>query len=106
MRLLGTINRYIGTATEVKPSVGVYDTVTGSLVTSNDLPAGSTYTEEDTGREWVYNGVDWEIDPRSAQTDRIVATLEDGFGKLLQEARRMVYGIGLQVEEDLDKAQL
>ena len=55
MKLEGTINRYIGTSKEPKPRPGMI--IDGATVQAKDLPAGSSFMEEDTGRVFRYDGI-------------------------------------------------
>lgn len=48
VRLEGTIKRYIGVSTDEKPM--------------EDVPAGSSFLEEDTGLVWRFNG-GWRVPP-------------------------------------------
>lgn len=57
VKLESTIKRYIGLSTDTKPRVGVaFD---GYVVLANDLPAGSSFLESDTGRIYRWDGSDW-----------------------------------------------
>ena len=54
VRLEGSIKRYIGLSTDIKPGLG-YQT-NGSTVLAADLPAGSSFLETDTGRIYRWDG--------------------------------------------------
>ena len=56
IKLEGTIKRYVGNAYDVKPSPGVHPYAT---MTANELPPGSSFLEEDTGRIYRWNGAEW-----------------------------------------------
>ena len=58
-KLEGSIHRYIGLSTDAKPVVG--QTIEGNDVTSQDIPAGSSFMETDTGRIFRYDGADWQV---------------------------------------------
>lgn len=87
VRLLTTIRRYVGTSREIKPHIGTVDVRTGAVLAAEDLPIGSTFSEEDTGFDFVYNGETWEPDARTAQTIIIVARLLTPLNSLLEESR-------------------
>lgn len=63
-----TIKRFIGDSSDVKPALGkqVANAANedAATVTSRDLPAGSTFFEEDTGDIWRWNGVQWTLPAR------------------------------------------
>ena len=54
VKLEGTIRRYIGLSTDVKPELGYQSD--GSTIASSDLPAGSSFMETDTGNIYRWNG--------------------------------------------------
>lgn len=57
VRLEGSISRYIGLSTDDKPRVGVR--VDGAIISASDLPDGSSYLEQDTGRIFRYHANEW-----------------------------------------------
>lgn len=64
MKLEGTIKRYIGNSSELKPFVGQVITADdGSryTLTTQDLPAGSSFLETDTGRIYRFTGTGWAV---------------------------------------------
>lgn len=68
VRLEGTIKRFIGLSTDDKPSVGVQ--LDGTTVEARDLPAGSSFLEEDTGRIARFDGTRWwVIEPHDDQSE-------------------------------------
>ena len=74
VKLEGTIKRWIGLSTDIKPKVGL--TVEGLTITANDLPVGSSFLEEDTGRIWRYNSVEWVVPvPSNEQAEYLQAIL-------------------------------
>lgn len=74
VKLEGTIKRWIGLSTDIKPKVGL--TVEGLTITANDLPVGSSFLEEDTGRIWRYNSVEWVVHvPSNEQAEYLQAIL-------------------------------
>lgn len=59
VRLEGTIRRYIGLSTDTKPFIGqpmTRDDGTSFTLASQDLPAGSSFLETDTGRIYRFDG--------------------------------------------------
>lgn len=58
MRLESSIKRYIGLSTERKPRPGL-TMEDGVVVTLSDLPAGSSFFEEDTGLVSRWTGLVW-----------------------------------------------
>lgn len=60
-----TIKRFIGHSSDPKPTIGrqVHDaqTTDDSTTVPKDLPAGSTFFEEDTGDIWRWNGAQWKL---------------------------------------------
>lgn len=69
MFLVTAIKRFLGKASDPKPTVGkqFQDVNTGNppaTTTSIDLPVGSTYMEEETGDIWRWNGNAWVLPPK------------------------------------------
>ena len=58
--LEGAIRRYIGLSTDEKPTLG-FNNPDGTTITANDLPAGSSFMETDTGD--IYRWLDdrWRL---------------------------------------------
>ena len=83
-----TIKRFIGHSSDPKPTVGRqldnWKTQPDDLATitnARDLPAGSTFFEEDTGDIWRWNGVSWTLptqnnDLRSQDLKALVTELQ------------------------------
>lgn len=61
VRLEGVIRRYIGLSTDIKPVLGVQ--ADGSPIAPNDLPAGSSFLESDTGAIYRWTGEAWSRAP-------------------------------------------
>ena len=113
MRLVGSINRWIGNSGEVKPYVGQQDLVTGAVITAADLPIGSTFYEEDSGWEFIYRGgMTWELAPDSGRTaliiaklDELLVTIQDGVTETKRLNGHMTVGSDLEGEEALKLSQ-
>lgn len=58
VRLETTIKRYIGLSTEAKPRPGI-TLDDGTEISDKDLPAGSSFFEEDTGLVSRWTGIVW-----------------------------------------------
>lgn len=86
VRLVGTIRRYTGTSRDPKPALGLH--LDGLTITSQDLPIGSQYHEDDTGDDYVWDGQAWGLDARSFQAGRILTKLDEGLSGLLDEAEK------------------
>ena len=93
IRLEASVKRYIGLSTDAKPTVGTsYD---GTVITDNDLPAGSTFLEEDvfladgTQRIARWNGKKWTY-PLLAEAANPVA---DAFAVLRLELAALRLGM-------------
>ena len=60
IKLEGSIRRWVGQSTDVKPKPGVQ--ADGSTVADTDLPAGSSFLETDTGRIYRWDGAfSWQL---------------------------------------------
>ena len=58
--LEGSIKRWVGLSTDEKPYLGLQ--VDGRVVEAGDIPAGSSFLEEDTGHIYRWNGIDaWAL---------------------------------------------
>ena len=79
---------YSGNASEEKPHIGQRDLVTEVVIATGDIPAGSTFLEEDTGDEFTFTGEEWELTAPTVMTTRVVNRLSQGFDALLGELRR------------------
>lgn len=64
--LEGAIKRFIGLSTDDKPGLGYYPD--GSIVTGNDLPAGSSFLETDTGLIYRWDGREWTVHIAESET--------------------------------------
>jgi len=66
VKLEGTISRYIGLSTDDKPGKGKVGE--GLEIIEQEIRAGSSFLETDTGRIWRYDGQDWQFHiPEDAQ---------------------------------------
>ena len=110
-----TIARFIGLSTDEKPFIGQNINREGGsvyLVAANDLPAGSSFLESDTGRIFRWNGVEWTypglaepvVNPFSELGSLIVsemADMKEWMGKLATEIdAHPVFGDGIHVGRD------
>ena len=84
VRLEGTIKRWVGLSSDVKPALGLQ--ADGSTITSADLPAGSSFMESDTGRIYRWDGASWTV---SLPVDEQLYVLEAILSEL-KEFRQMV----------------
>ena len=91
MRLETSIKRYIGSSTEQKPFPGL--TVEGVEVKAGDLPPGSSFLEEDTGRIYRWTGGSWAAPPLSDPATDLISTVLVEVRALRKEIRT-----GLPVE--------
>lgn len=65
VRLEGSIKRWVGLSTDDKPTLGLQ--TDGRTVVANDMPAGSSFLETDTGLIYRWNGVDaWTLPGQEA----------------------------------------
>ena len=92
VRLEGSIRRWVGLSTDTKPAPGQtgFDpaTNTSAPIVANDVPAGSTFLEENTGLIYRWNGVDtWSRAP--AEESEQLYVLEALLAELTQ-LRQMV----------------
>ena len=70
VRLEGTIRRYIGLASDLKP------TPYGDMLPEGDtLPAGSSFLESDTGRIFRWDGAVWAAAPAADDTAAYLAAI-------------------------------
>src|SRR5687767_14025844 len=76
-----TRKRYVGTSAGRKPFVGTQ--ADGTVLAASDLPTGSLFFEEDTGKEYRWNSVAWTL-PLAA---------EDVPNETLNELRAIRVGI-------------
>ena len=79
MRLESSIKRYIGLSTEQKPRPGI-TLDDGSEISAKDLPAGSSFFEEDTGLVSRWTGSIWTAafpEPRSEELQVQLAILAE-----------------------------
>ena len=67
VRLEGSIKRWIGDSTDIKPAPGQtqFDPVLNmsTPLVALDVPAGSSFLETDTGLIWRWNGEQWASAP-------------------------------------------
>ena len=92
-QLDGTIKRWIGISSDVKPVVGLNPD--GTTLAASDLPPGSSFFESDTGTIFRWTGTGWV----APQPDtRIIELLT----RILDEAyrERLVQEFGLGVNSD------
>jgi len=87
MSYVGTIKRWIGDSNETKPYPGMVDYARGNVLAASDIPGGSTFYEEDTGRMYVFEGERWEPDRDTAQATRIITALGAKLDSLLEESK-------------------
>ena len=85
VRLEGTIKRYIGVSTDTKPRPGIQDG-DGNLLTTVDVPAGSSFMESNTGRIYRWSGSEWTY---SAGVDGQAMVLEAILVELTQIRQRL-----------------
>ena len=64
-RLEGSINRYIGSSTDVKPQSGLNETI----------PVGSSFMEDDTGRIYRFNGDGWKFAEPADETAMLLTVI-------------------------------
>ncbi len=79
MRLESTIKRWIGDSTETKPRPGV-EQPDGTTLEAWELPAGSSFYEENTGFISRWTGQVWTApfpEPRSEEVQVLIAILEE-----------------------------
>lgn len=91
-----TIKRFIGLSGDRKPTIGLQpadsQTVDPLTTVVKDLPAGSTFFEEDTGDIWRWNGFNWTL----PQTD---ASISYALAKELLALRKEVCALRLGMIE-------
>ena len=80
VRLETTIKRWIGTASDSKPTPGgtLFDPITNTStpVLAADVPPGSSFLETDTGRIYRWTGSDWTVFvPEEEQSEYLQAIL-------------------------------
>ena len=79
IRLEGAIKRWIGKSSDTKPYPGQVlsqDNGPDVVLTANDVPAGSSFLEEDTGRIYRWSGTEWTYTlPIDAQAEYLQAIL-------------------------------
>lgn len=66
VKLEGSIKRWIGLSSDVKPQPGQSFQSNGSpaaVLLDSDVPAGSSFLESDTGLVWRWNGIAWLAPP-------------------------------------------
>jgi hypothetical protein len=90
VRLEGSVKRFIGLSTDVKPFVGQVQDDGETLLTAQDLPAGSSFLESDTGAIARWDGADWRA---PSAEDATVLILQE----LLLETKAVRTGLELQV---------
>lgn len=81
VRLESTIKRFIGKSTDAKPttvSQGADKQGEITPTTNRDMPAGSTFFEEDSGNIWRWNGIEWVLPAATENIQRHI--LEELFG--------------------------
>ena len=100
-RLIGTINRYVGTAREIKPYIGQVQIGNGYSLTAADLPIGSEFLEEETGQRFLWNGTTWEPDAGTSQTIRLLTAMSEQFTPLVNEAKKQT-DILVAIAKDFD----
>lgn len=84
-----SIKRFIGASTDAKPHVGDAN-ADGSLVTSRDLPVGSTLYLKDLGIIERWDGDQWSRDPAST-----VAAALTGLAEELQRLHILIVSLRL-----------
>ena len=86
VRLEGSIKRWIGLSNEDKPAPGQtgFDPAlnTSAPIAENDVPAGSSFLETDTGHIYRWNGDQWA---RSPAEENLLPIME----ALLAEVRQL-----------------
>lgn len=83
VRLETTIKRYIGHSGDLKPRPGV---VLDDGSTISDLPAGSSFLEEDTGRVYRWTGAIWSAAEGSDEQTLLLAEILAEVRALREEA--------------------
>lgn len=86
IKLEGTIKRYIGLSTDIKPQSG--EPFAGGAV-AETIPQGSSFLEADTGRIYRWLGTSWELNiPIDDQLVVLQAVLRElgNINRLLQLA--------------------
>lgn len=73
VRLEGTTRRYIGLSTDEKPVPGYQ--LDGSRIAGQDLPAGSSFLERDTGRILRWDGESWTYPQPTDETQTEILQL-------------------------------
>lgn len=75
VQLEGSIKRWIGLSSDTKPYLGLQADGTTTL-TAQDIPAGSSLLETDTGRIYRWDGTFWSVHiPADAQAEYFQAIL-------------------------------
>ena len=88
MRLEATIKRYVGDSSETKPTPG-WPQADGTTLLATDLPAGSSFLEEDTGLVSRWTGYIWTQsfpEPRNEELTVLLAILAE-LRAMREEAR-------------------
>jgi hypothetical protein len=67
---------FVGYSTSKKPTRGLQ--ASGSTVTESDLPQGATLLEIDTGRQFVFDGYEWQQLPADPVLERIDSLIAVG----------------------------
>lgn len=91
VRLEATIKRYIGHSTDTRPRPGVSQP-DGTTLKIADLPPGSSFLEEDTGRVFRWDGTFWAAAPVDETQVELLAAILREF-----RALRAELGTGLPV---------
>ena len=87
VKLESTIKRWFGDSTDPKPAPGLVQ-ANGNTIGVADVPVGSAFFEEDTGRVYRWNGSSWTI---PSVQDETLLVLEE----ILLEQRAIRSGIEL-----------